>query len=244
MGGGVSSCRQLGLDMMTGQWLQFVDSDDWIESNLFYDNIQLISRYHVDIIVNDYWSDSGSKSSRKHQKHGSDLIDDIFQGCIFGALWNKFIRTQVVKDNEVGFSHGLNFCEDLVFLCELSKKSEGKLRLLMSNECYYHYCVNGESLTQKNSLKKVEAEELYISVIKDMLPSLSNKYLKINYVSILWGYLRHVSLPFDEYYKKSKLYLPLIKQFDRMNIKLLLFIISQFRLGYILVRKLLMLKSR
>ena len=195
---GISATREFGILHGGGNFIQFVDSDDWIEKTCLEDNLSLAEKSNADIIINDYYIDVKDKSILRCQKYNGNLIEDIFNGNVFGALWNKFFRADTIKSSGVGFIHNLSFCEDIVFLCELLK-SAPNLNIVVNVKAYYHYQSNTASLTRRCTLRSVQSEEKYINVIQVILPSLSSDKLLFNKLSVKWGYLRLGCLTFGEY---------------------------------------------
>ena len=197
---GISATRKFGLLHIVGNFIQFIDSDDWLENTCLGDNLDLAEKTNADIIINDYYIDVKEKSILRFQKYNGNLIEDIFNGNVFGALWNKFFRADTIKSSGVGFIHNLSFCEDVVFLCEL-QKIVPNLNIVINDKAYYHYSSNSTSLTRKCSLCSVQSEERYINVIQKILPSLPNEKLLYNKLSVKWGYLKLGHLTFSEYKK-------------------------------------------
>ena len=195
---GISATREFGILHGMGIFIQFVDSDDWVEKTCLEDNLSLAEKSNADIIINDYYIDVKDKSILKCQKYNGNLIEDIFNGNVFGALWNKFFRADTIKSSGVGFIHNLSFCEDVVFLCELLK-SALNLNIVVNDKAYYHYQSNTASLTRRSTLRSVQSEEKYINVIQVILPSLPSDKLLINKLSVKWGYLKLGCLTFSEY---------------------------------------------
>ncbi len=195
---GISATREFGILHGGGNFIQFVDSDDWIEKTCLEDNLSLAEKSNADIIINDYYIDVKDKSILRCQKYNGNLIEDIFNGNVFGALWNKFFRADTIKSSGVGFIHNLSFCEDIVFLCELLN-SAPNLNIVVNVKAYYHYQSNSASLTRRCTLRSVQSEEKYINVIQVILPSLPSDKLLINKLSVKWGYLKLGCLTFSEY---------------------------------------------
>lgn len=234
--GGVGSVRQLGLDKCSGIFIQFIDSDDWIEKNCLEESIRIAENKDADIVINDFFINNNDTVIRKRQEYSGNLIEDFFAGRIFGALWNKLIKVELVKKSGVSFSHGLSFCEDLTFLCELAinKKS---IRIAMNPEAYYHYCVNTNSLTKKTTENKLKNEEQYVEVMARILPWKEKSCFQSNYLSIAWGYLKLGLLSFNEY--KQKVSKVSLKDNNVYLGKRIILFISRTYIGYTLITKLL-----
>ena len=137
---GVSGARQYGLNIAKGKYIQFIDSDDWIEQDCFEKLFLIAEDKNADIVISDFYVNSKNNVKIVRQRYTGNLIEDLFTGCVFGGL--------------CAFNHQLNFCEDLCFLCELVMKISN-VKIIYIGESFYHYCINSISLTHSKSLKKV-----------------------------------------------------------------------------------------
>lgn len=218
-----------------GQYIAFVDSDDWMEKKCLEENLLIAEIANADIVISDFFIDNKDNVIRKQQRYNGDLVSDIFSGNVFGALWNKFLRADVVRRSGVSFSHNLNFCEDLTFLCELTIKT-GDMQIVMNPHTYYHYCVNPQSLTNKTTLQRVKSEERYVEVITRILPQQTAGSFQSNRLSIAWGYLKLGVLPFEEY--KQRISKVALDRDGIGTIKRLLLRLSANALGYAVIKRL------
>ena len=238
--GGISSVRQLGLNKCYGKYIQFVDSDDWIEKKCLEESIRIAEKTNADIVVSDFFINNNANEIRTRQEYTGNLIEDFFSGRIFGALWNKLIKAEFIKKSGVSFCHELSFCEDLTFLCELAIHTT--IKVVMNPSAYYHYCVNTNSLTKKTSKIKLENEERYIEVMTRILPRQEKVSFQSNYQSIAWGYLKLGLLSFKEY-KQKALKVSLKDKNLSLGKRTVLFF-SRTYLGYAIMTKLLQIIKR
>lgn len=70
---GVSSARNSGIKMAKGKYIQFIDSDDWIEKEFLEKMYDFAEKENVDIVVSDYYEDYSNgkikiKKGKKNQK--------------------------------------------------------------------------------------------------------------------------------------------------------------------------------
>lgn len=221
---------------MNGEYLQFVDSDDWIEKTCLEENLRIAQDSNADIVISNFFVDNKDGQQCKRQVYRGDLIEDFFSGRIFGALWNKLIRTESIRKSDVSFCHDLSFCEDLTFLCELVI-STPTLRISMNPSAYYHYCVNANSLTKRATKSKLENEEKYIEIMSGVLKQRGKTvFFQSNYLSIAWGYLKLGILPFIEY--KLKLSKVSLQNNNVSLIKRIVLSVSGNRIGYAIITRL------
>lgn len=119
--GGVSSARNQGLDKANGDYIAFVDSDDYIEKDMYEKMINIINKYGVDIVSCNYNHVNGkiepffSLDKDEYIDNKTELIEKIFQYknydmILFNKLYKKYIW------NNIRFPIGINLAEDLMML--------------------------------------------------------------------------------------------------------------------------------
>ncbi len=70
---GVSAARNAGLDVMTGEYINYVDSDDWLELDTFEYLIKLVEKYDADVTVCGFWED-GNGLCMEYRPLANDLV--------------------------------------------------------------------------------------------------------------------------------------------------------------------------
>ena len=177
--GGLSSARNAGLDIASGEYIMFVDSDDWIEE----DSLEKLDKY-MDMsydIINFKFSfiKEGSKNiielqSDSKESYECDLIsyiDKLFMGELSFFIWNKLYKKDLF--NEVRFPEGRNY-EDLATIYKLYFKA--KNIIVTDYTLYYYWLGNSNSITSNSTIKNMtdyllSAKEIY---------EVNKNYLQIN----------------------------------------------------------------
>lgn len=119
--GGVSSARNIGLQNMTGEWICFLDSDDWWDPTFLQNFVELIEDGTCDIAMQGYIEENEIKASHKiislpecSLNSASELI--VFleraKGIHNGYLWHRIFKASIFKDNNILFPLGVSFAED------------------------------------------------------------------------------------------------------------------------------------
>ena len=161
---GVSHARNKGLDMCTGDYILFVDSDDYLEQHCLS---QLIAYPTADITymssnVHYPTGDITSYHLRPTYLTTQTAIEEEIlhlkvnpQGYVyFGYTWNKLFKASIIKEHNIRFIEGLNFYEDDAFTLEFFQYAQS-LRTIPT--CLYNYIINENGLTMaSNSCEEFE----------------------------------------------------------------------------------------
>ncbi len=135
---GLSAARNAGLDFCTGEYLCFVDSDDYVNEKMVVDNIKLAIQVNADIVIFNSMVVYGSHVrnlygfSVKDQMNTESLIRILSCGCIPMA-WGKFYKSKVWE--RVRFPEGV-LHEDLYIIPTLL---DNNIRMVANSKAYYFY---------------------------------------------------------------------------------------------------------
>jgi glycosyltransferase involved in cell wall biosynthesis len=172
--------RNLGLENVSGKFIGFVDSDDWIDPTMFEEMINLCEKSNADIAVCGVITEYDDSSVMRYQYKLENVIDgkialelltrqpnqDI---SISAIVCNKMYRTQFIKDHHYAFMMN-NFNDDDVFnfLCFLNVD-----KVAIVPNTYYHYYQRQGSLMHHFSRKHIDDLIEGFSVIKRYLDSIN-----------------------------------------------------------------------
>lgn len=119
--GGVSSARNAGLNMAKGDYLLFVDADDWLNPGSI-SLLQRITKRDCDVIVFDYKEveENGSVRTEMHSKFpkgrvldGGESLVQLFEGRFSWNIWQLLIRRRLFDDRKIRFPEDISMGEDL-----------------------------------------------------------------------------------------------------------------------------------
>lgn len=148
--GGVSSARNNGIAEATGEWISFVDSDDWIEPTYLEEMINAANKNKADIALCGYkrvasndekicWSNYNKVITSKEY-----LINCLNPQTGFGFCHMKLIKKDKIQN--IKFDEKLKVGEDALFNIELSKNVETAVYV---NKYLYNYRINMSSAVKK-----------------------------------------------------------------------------------------------
>jgi glycosyltransferase involved in cell wall biosynthesis len=168
---GVSIARKVGIELAQGEYSIHVDADDWIDPTALEDLYIKAKTENADIVISDYFINENNKQFISRQNLNSFnpnlILIEILNNKLFGALWNKLIRTNLYKKYNAQFFHGINYCEDVLICAQILKHLEVKVAYL--NKAFYHYTINNNSITHKISRKSYESRKLFQTKLYEIL---------------------------------------------------------------------------
>lgn len=149
--GGLSSARNAGLEMATGAFLQFTDSDDWLEPETIAYLVDLAECKGDDVVRCGYFesyetdeTDRPIGESRCMHPDAADQIIDLMNGgYLSGVVWNKLYRRTVVGDVRYDPADGCS--EDILYNFRVLSKTQN---VVYGDRPLYHYAVRLDSITQ------------------------------------------------------------------------------------------------
>ncbi len=161
--GGVTSARLAGVKVATGDWIGFVDGDDYIEPDMYERLLKNAKDYHADIshcgyqmvFPNhiDYYYNTGRLVQQDNETGLKDLLEGAF---VEPGLWNKLYHRSMfcnlLNNNKMTLDIKIN--EDLLMNYWLFKESKGAV---YEDFCPYHYVLrSGSAATSSVNNNKLE----------------------------------------------------------------------------------------
>lgn len=232
--GGVSSARNLGLDNACGEWISFIDADDYLSQGFF--DIQ--GNEDADVIQKSYiivQEESGKQETRNVIAGSFNNKEDFYRFFVrkrTNALWDKIIRRKLIGDSR--FNVNVHIGEDFLFFLSLLKNIK---RYSFNEEGNYYYLIRSGSAMQKINKNHSERGKIMIENINNIRAILNDKseeklfygIIYQSYISTLYGY-RKVLTPES---------LKIVKEYyERMTLAKLKFVSNSFKVR-LLIKKLL-----
>lgn len=147
---GVTISRQVAFSHAHGKYLLRIDADDQTAPMMLEEMVQTIEATDADLLICDYLELLAEGTTYKQQCPSAltpaAIANDLLECRLFGALWNKLIKSSCVKDNAIRLHEDLDLREDIVFLLDLLP-SIGKIAYLPRAFYTYDRKANANSLS-------------------------------------------------------------------------------------------------
>lgn len=181
--GGLSSARNKGLEYASGEYVAFVDSDDWIEKEMFEVMINIAKNENADIVQ------CGVKKVHENGKierilynediqynNNDDILSAHFKNKISVTVWNKLYKRKLVKN--IRMVEGRNN-EDNMYSIEVLLQTN---KVVCISKAYYNYLQRNNSI-MKVSFNEKKLDAIYAgNYVVHMCQKYNSKYL--NYARI------------------------------------------------------------
>ena len=186
--GGASTARNLGLDEAQGDWIAFVDSDDWIDAEMYEEMLSAALRHSVDAVYCDMVMEDTDASKRLYYDNrysDHQLMYDCLApiNVVYLSMCNKLMSRKVFDKHHIRAVVGANMWEDV----ELAVR----VRYFMSsshiiNKGYYHYDVsNAMSTTHNRMVARFEGQVQRVQQIEAFFRAQGEWHRYRHFVSLL-----------------------------------------------------------
>ena len=144
---GVSAARNTGIESANGDYIGFVDSDDYIATTMYEDMLKLMAEHDLDIIECTAFRNNGDTNIEGCNDGSLEIFnrDEALKMAMydcFVAVWSQLYKRRVISD--VRFPVGRKFEDSAVsYLFIANTKRVGHI-----NRCLYYYRLNPNSTTQ------------------------------------------------------------------------------------------------
>lgn len=246
---GLSDVRNIGIEAAMGEFIMFVDSDDYIEPNVLLDIKKFVLKHNKpDVVYLGYYIENNGEVNKK--KGFISKTNCIFPGITFlkNELYNRCLpipacfaiyKKDFLVANDLRFAYGLLHEDELwTPIVLLTATTVGTMDLY-----FYHYLIREDSITQKkdktkNGLDLLKISE-FLSFIISKVEDLELKRLMNNHIAMIYMKSMCRGQLYRKQYKKSiNRFLPLKKAyFLKDKIKAIIFAIN-LKLYYYLDLKL------
>lgn len=208
--GGVSSARNEGIKFATGQYITFIDPDDWIDFNMYEIMLNTIKMETADIVVCDFCTEPNAQLLESKNKIISlftplEAIKDLCKGNgLHNSVWNKIYVNSFIKN--VTFNENISIGEDWLFNLFVFNKVG---IVAYTNQKFYHYFSHENSVMNQKSYEKISAS---LQEIKNIVKKLHIDHSRlatavhVGYYTMIYIYISDILDSTDTYQSKKLKY--------------------------------------
>lgn len=158
---GIIEARKSGIEIASGEYILFVDGDDWLELNACDRLYEIATENNLDLIIyNAFWVYKDKKDSYSIIKNKEsiklDPLKNLFLGKIIPAMWGKLIKREFLNKFNIDYPNKISYGEDLA---TVSSWLINKPKIDILNECLYNYYQRENSITNMVSNKFLDIIE-------------------------------------------------------------------------------------
>lgn len=145
--GGAPSARNVAMDLAKGEFMYFMDSDDWAEPTMLEDMYKIAKRDDAQLVVSGFFIDTYYDDHNKmtHNYYAQDAVYSIkeefrkhayqlFDKNLLYPPWNKLFQTEFIQEHNLRYP--LTFWDDFPFVLDVIENIE---RVSVTSRQYYHF---------------------------------------------------------------------------------------------------------
>ena len=157
---GVSDSRNFGVEVASGEYVIFLDSDDELNSNMLYKLNKVICKEYDLILFNyeflDFWKNRKKRiifQTNSREISIDQMQIEAIENENLNSVWQFCISKKFIKRNHIMFNKDIKVGEDMLFNLDMLSFCP---KIYYLNECLYKYNHNDSSVMNKNNIESID----------------------------------------------------------------------------------------
>lgn len=167
---GPSSARNKGIDIAKGEYISFIDSDDWVDETMFEEMYDSAKENNSDVVICDmklvnkneeiYITGLNYPIRNLSERAMKEIIfRELLSNSQFNSMANKIFRTSIIEENNIRLDKDIYYAEDWLFNVEFFRRSK---KISYINKAFYYYRRGHESSSSSYNDDTFEKVGLWI----------------------------------------------------------------------------------
>lgn len=173
---GLVSARKTGLENSTGEFIGYVDGDDWVEPLMYEEMVEIAVKHDADIVAAGHKEELGGKVveilTNKVPEgiyKGQDLIDKVYSKMlyngkfsnfgIFSYVWSKIFKRSVIYNSQMSVDNRIIMAEDAA--CTYPTFLDAEI-VYVSNSTHYRYRQRADSMVKAREKRIIDIDKFNV----------------------------------------------------------------------------------